>query len=59
MTGQVEFKIELISSRESGVMKLKSRDDYNRHTIFTGGMMCVCKCIFLLHVVLIVQLDMQ
>ena len=38
MTGQIDFNTNLISNTESTIMKLKSRDDdYNKHTIFTGG----------------------
>ena len=37
MTGQIEFNTDLISNKATAIMKLKSRDDYNKHTIFTGG----------------------
>ena len=37
MTGQVEFNTGLISNKTTAIMRLKSRDDYNKHTIFTAG----------------------
>ena len=37
MAGQVEFNTRLFNSNTREMIKLVSRDDYNKHAIFTGG----------------------
>ena len=37
MTGQVEFNTKLSNSNTTGIMKLMSRDNPNKHAILTGG----------------------
>ena len=51
MTGQVDFHTNIINSKTTAIMKLKSKNDHSKHTIFTGGLymmlifisvVCIC-----------------
>ena len=50
MTGQVKFNTGIISNNTTAIMKLRSRNDNSKHTVFTGGVYSVSVYFCCMHV---------